>query len=47
MGNSFLDQLREYLTDVKNPLLFFTLVCVGYFIIGVLTLLGVYFYTQH
>jgi hypothetical protein len=46
-AKSFLTELREHLEQVKNPVLFFIAMCSIFFTIGVLALVGVYFYTRH
>jgi hypothetical protein len=46
-AKSFLTELREHLEQVKNPFLFFVVMCGIFFTIGVLALVGVYFYTRH
>jgi len=47
MAKSFLTELREYLEQVNNPLLFFMVMFGTVLAIAVLTLTGVYFYTRH
>lgn len=47
MAKSILDELREQLEQVKSPMLFFIAMCGIFFIIGALSLVGVYFYTRH
>jgi Ni,Fe-hydrogenase I cytochrome b subunit len=46
MANSFLDDLREQLEQVKNPVLFFVMMFGVFFVIGTLALTGIYFYTR-
>ena len=47
MANSFLNDLREQLEQVKNPVLFFVMMCGIFVVIGTLALTGIYFYTRH
>lgn len=47
MAKSFLDDLREHLEQVENPLLFFVIMFGTFIAIAVLTLTGMYFYTRH
>ncbi len=47
MAKSFLTELREYLEQVENPLLFFIVMFGTFIAIAVLALIGVYFYTRH
>lgn len=42
-----LTELREHLEEVKNPILFFVVMCSIFCLIAALTLVGVYFYTRH
>jgi hypothetical protein len=44
---SFLVELREQLEQVKNPILFFIVMCGIFFTVGAMTITGVYFYTRH
>ena len=46
-AKSFLTELREHLEQVKNPFLFFVVMCGIFFTIGALALTGIYFYTRH
>lgn len=41
-----LTELREHLEQVKNPVLFFIVICGIFFTIGAITIVGVYFYTR-
>ena len=47
MAKYFLEELREHLEQVKNPLLFFIIMFGTFIAIAVLALTGVYFYTRH
>ena len=47
MKQPFLTELRKHLEEVQNPVLFFVVMCGTFFVIAVMTLTGVYFYTRH
>ena len=46
MAKSLLDELREHLEGVENYWLYFAIVVFALFLLSVLTLTGVYFYTR-
>ena len=46
MANLFLNDLREQLEQVKNPVVFLVMMCGIFFVIGTLALTGIYFYTR-
>ena len=46
MAKSFLDELREHLSEVKKPWLYLFLLIIKMAILATLTLFGVYLYTR-